>query len=325
MIAYYLVLFLFLFIIGFMYIYLARKYMIQDRPNKRSSHKSDTVRGGGIVFPLALVCYLIFFDRWQVFPVLPLLLLSLISLWDDLRNITRIYRISVHFLAIIILLIDLNLLTEFNLFVLIITAIVSVGALNAYNFMDGINGMTVSYGIVFFITILYLDQAVVSFTNAHLLNTIIVALLVFGFFNFRKNAVCFAGDIGSIVIGFLTIYLLIALIMKTGDLRYILFLSVYGVDSVITIVYRLIRRQNIFEAHRTHLYQVLVNEYNFAHLPIAALYGLCQLIINFFVIRYLTYPFMVTFIIVILPLSVVYLITRKRLEMLIGQKSGHHD
>src|SRR5690606_12868668 len=65
---------------------------------------------------------------------------------------------------------------------------------------------------------------------------------------------------------------------------YILFLTIYGIDSVWTIVRRLLRRENIFEAHRSHLYQYLGNEAGINKLLISGLYSVLQLVIGFAVI-----------------------------------------
>lgn len=91
---------------------------------------------------------------------------------------------------------------------------------------------------------------------------------------------CFAGDVGSISIAIMACFLLTKLIVQTSQPYYALMLSVYGVDVVYTIVVRLIRKENIFEAHRSHLYQILVNQKKKSHLIIAFLYGLVQLLIN---------------------------------------------
>src|SRR5690606_637064 len=107
---------------------------------------------------------------------------------------------------------------------------------------------------------------------------------VFAFFNFRTKAKCFAGDVGSVSIAFILLFALGALILKTGNFIYILFLTIYGIDSVWTIVRRLLRRENIFEAHRSHLYQYLGNEAGVNKLLISSLYTVLQLIIGLAII-----------------------------------------
>ena len=106
----------------------------------------------------------------------------------------------------------------------------------------------------------------------------ILAVLVFCLFNFRpKNkAKCFAGDVGSIGIAFIIIFLLGALILKTGDFTYIVFLAVYGVDSVLTICHRIMLHENLGEAHRKHAYQLMVNELGMSHIIVSLLYMVLQ-------------------------------------------------
>ena len=108
---------------------------------------------------------------------------------------------------------------------------------------------------------------------------------MFNFFNVRKKAKCFAGDVGSVSIAMIVMFSLLQLINATGNLVYILFLAVYGVDSILTIIHRLTKRENIFEAHRSHLYQWLVKPGPFSHLQMAMFYGLSQLLINVLVIQ----------------------------------------
>jgi hypothetical protein len=77
---------------------------------------------------------------------------------------------------------------------------------------------------------------------------------------------------------------MIKTILITGQIGYILFFSVYGIDAVITIANRIKKRENIFEAHRSHLYQYLANERGYSHLVISLIYSIVQLLINGFVI-----------------------------------------
>src|SRR5690606_2443120 len=102
-----------------------------------------------------------------------------------------------------------------------------------------------------------------------------------------------------------------ALILKTGNFIYILFLAIYGIDSVWTIVKRLLRGENIFEAHRSHLYQYLGNEVWVNKLFISSIYSVLQLVIGLFII-YInkeTSDFQIGFsIILLIILSVFYLL-----------------
>ena len=175
--------------------------------------------------------------------------------------------------------------------------------------MDGINGITGVYSLVMLLTFYYINQFGVTFTDAHFITYPILASLVFLFFNFRKKAKCFAGDVGSMSIAFWVLALLGALVVKTKDFTYFLFIGVYGIDVVSTIIQRIKMKENIFEAHRHHLYQLLVNKMNWQHLSVAALYGAIQLAINFSIIHW-ELNFWQGLLYLILPSFIIYITSK---------------
>ena len=150
--------------------------------------------------------------------------------------------------------------------------------------MDGINGITGVYSVVALAALAYVNAQVYHFVDDKLIYFSLMAVMVFNWFNFRKKARCFAGDVGSVTIAFLIVFLLGKLIIETGDFRYILFLGVYGVDSVLTIVHRIMLKENIFEAHRKHVYQIMANELKIPHLMVSLFYGALQLLVSIVVI-----------------------------------------
>jgi hypothetical protein len=75
-------------------------------------------------------------------------------------------------------------------------------------------------------------------------------------------------------------YFMIKTILVSGQIGYILFLSVYGIDAVITIFTRIKKRENILEPHRSHLYQYLANELGYSHISVSVMYAFVQLSIN---------------------------------------------
>ena len=93
------------------------------------------------------------------------------------------------------------------------------------------------------------------------------------------------GDVGSLGIAFWILALLGLLIIKTEEIKWILFLTVYGVETVLTIIERLKLKENIFDAHRRHLYQLLANEKKIDHRLISLSYAALQLLINSLVIK----------------------------------------
>jgi len=173
--------------------------------------------------------------------------------------------------------------------------------------MDGINGITGVYTLVVMGSLLYVNTKVQLFADSGFIKYAMMASLIFLFFNYRKKAKCFAGDVGSIAIAFWVIYLILKLILVTESLIWLLFLAIYGVDAICTIMHRLYLKQNIFEAHRLHFYQILSNEYKIQHRLVSLLYGLVQIIISFLVVNlYQKVDDAIIFLIIILPLLVVY-------------------
>ena len=93
------------------------------------------------------------------------------------------------------------------------------------------------------------------------------------------EAKCFAGDVGSVSIAFILLFLIGRLIIETEDFSWIVLLSVYGVDSVLTIIHRLMLHENIGLPHRKHLYQIMANELKIPHVMVSSIYMIVQAII----------------------------------------------
>jgi UDP-N-acetylmuramyl pentapeptide phosphotransferase/UDP-N-acetylglucosamine-1-phosphate transferase len=269
------------------YIRIAKKYNIVDKPNNRSSHDNVTIRGGGIVYWVAALIYVIvkpselsacFFGGISV--------AAAISFWDDIKGSSPKVRLLFHLLAMSCAFYAANLFGVSPWWAIVIGYIVFMGVVNAFNFMDGINGITGLYSIVVLGSMQYVNLQVVSFVDPDLIWFPMLASLVFLFFNFRKNARCFAGDIGSVSIAFWIVFLLLLLMIRTQSLIWIGLLFVYGVDSVCTILHRIYLRQNIFESHRLHFYQILANECHWPHLIVSSLYSAIQLICSALIIYY---------------------------------------
>ncbi len=163
----------------------------------------------------------------------------------------------------------------------IIALIVCVGASNVINFMDGINGITGGYALASLIPI-YIQNKEMGFVEESLVLTVILADVVFCLFNFRPKgkAKCFAGDVGSIGIAFILLFLIGLLIMKTGDVTYLVFLLVYGVDGCLTICHRIMLHENLGEAHRKHAYQLMANELKIGHVTVSLIYMALQMAVT---------------------------------------------
>lgn len=309
----YIIAFIIFVVILLGYFKIADHFNIIDKPNERSSHKNITIRGGGIIFPVAAFLWFLLHGFNQPWMMLALVLLAAVSFIDDVITLSSKIRIIVHLVAVSLLFWQVQLF-EIPWYGIGLTYIVVIGWINAFNFMDGINGITAFYGLVALFTFAWLNN-LMDFISQQLIIFLIISVLVFSFFNARKHAKTFAGDVGSVSMAFLLAWFMILLILKTGRLEYILLFSVYGIDSAITILFRLMQRENIFKAHRTHLYQLLGNEFQWPHVVVSGIYSITQLVINIIVILLVAENIMSwgIFISILLVLSFVYLIIRTRL------------
>ncbi len=201
------IVFLALLLVSLIYYRLAKKFNIVDKPNQRSSHSEVTVRGGGIIFPLAIIFWWIVFDFSHSWMVLGLVLISSVSFLDDIYSLSRKLRFGTQFIALSMSFYDLGVFAKEPLWSLPILYFIALGIINAINFMDGINGITGLYHVVFFGSILAVNQYFPIF-EGEMIQYIILGILVFLIFNLKKRALMFAGDIGSISLAYLTIYFL---------------------------------------------------------------------------------------------------------------------
>jgi UDP-N-acetylmuramyl pentapeptide phosphotransferase/UDP-N-acetylglucosamine-1-phosphate transferase len=303
----------FFFAAMLLYFRIADHYNIIDRPNGRSSHTEITIRGGGIIYLIAALTAVVIQPEYWV-PVLAMFIIGSISFIDDRITVSRKIRLSFHLTAVTLLFYYFNIFEDYPVWIIIPLYIVVIGIINAYNFMDGINGITGTYSLVILAGLQYVNYFQTRFIDTDMIWLPIVASIVFLFFNFRNKARCFAGDVGSVTIAFWIIFLLQELIITSGHISYILFLAVYGVDAVLTIIHRLFLRQNILDAHRLHFYQILANDQNWPHLLISTIYTSLQLLIIVLVVFFPDH-FTLLFLVTTLPLVLVYVLAKPMLQL----------
>lgn len=292
------------------YFRVAYQFNIIDKPNQRSSHSSVVLRGGGIIFLFGAWLFFGCFGHQYPWFILGLTLVGLISFIDDVHSLPDNIRLAVQFTAMFLMFYQFDILNFQDWWMAFIALIVCVGIINAYNFMDGINGITCGYSFAVLIPMIYLNSFM-NFISMSYLYVTALSLLVFGIFNFRKKAKCFAGDVGSISMAFILLFALGLLILKTGDFSYIVFLAVYGADTILTICHRIMLHENLGEAHRKHAYQLMANELKIPHVAISSIYMFLQLVISvgllFLPINHYLYMG-----VVILVLATVYLLFMKK-------------
>ena len=273
-----------LFVAELAYFKIADRFNIIDKPNERSSHETITLRGGGIIFYIGVFAYFIISGFQYPYFFLGLTLISIVGFADDILELSNRIRLSVQLISVMLMAVQVDIFA-LPWFYLLVTFIVVIGVINAYNFMDGINGITASYSLAV-AGLLAIVNSKIGFIDQELILFTLIATAVFSFFNFRKNAKCFAGDVGSVAMAYILLFILASLIIYTQNLIYILFLAVYGIDTIWTIIRRLSKKENIFKAHRSHLYQYLGNEAGVNKLVVSFIYGALQFGIGVLVLAF---------------------------------------
>ena len=269
---------------SFVYLKLANKFNIVDKPNERSSHTKVTIRGGGIIFPIAILLFFFMNDFQYPFFVLGLFLISFVSFLDDIYTLSSRVRFPFQIIAISLILFQAAF-PVFPLYYSVLCLVLGVAVINMFNFMDGINGITGMYSLavlsgMYFIN---LNEAIV---HTDLIVFSGLSLLVFGFYNFRKKALFFAGDIGSIAIGMLLFFIGFLFVLELHSPILLLLILVYGVDTALTMLYRIIyTKESILDPHRHHVYQKLVDVSKISHLKVSLGYGVLQLVVNFIILK----------------------------------------
>ena len=270
-----------LLIAELVYFNIADHFNIIDKPNERSSHTKVVLRGGGIIFLIGAWIWSAFFGFQYPWFLAAVTLAAGVSFVDDVHSLPDSVRLVVQFIAMGLMFYQLDMIHANLWWAVILALIVCVGATNIYNFMDGINGITAGYSLAVLIPAL-LQNLRGEFVENSLILVTILSVLVFSYFNFRpKNkAKCFAGDVGSVGIAFILLFMIGCLIMKTGDITWLILLVVYGVDGCCTIVHRIMLHEHLGEAHRKHAYQIMANELGMSHVTVSLIYMSIQLVIS---------------------------------------------
>ena len=289
MLVTFVIIFALLLVAELVYFKIADKFNIIDKPNQRSSHSTIVLRGGGIIFSLAMVVWAVMMavqgECQTVISYLPflvgLLMVAGVSFWDDVKSLPDSVRLIVQFVAMALMFWSMGILHWNMWWIVLIALIVCVGATNVINFMDGINGITAGYSLAVLVPLVLLNQELV-FMEPSFLIVAILGVMVFCIFNFRPKgkAKCFAGDVGSIAIAFIMLFAIGKLVVLTGDVTYLIFLLVYGVEGCLTICHRIMLHENLGEAHRKHAYQLMANELKIGHVKVSLLYMVMQLMVS---------------------------------------------
>lgn len=277
----YLIIFVLLLAAELVYFRIADKFNIIDKPNERSSHSTIVLRGGGIIFLIGAWVWSAFFGFDYPWFLAGLTLVAGVSFVDDIHSLPDSVRLVAQFAAAAMAFYQLGILHWSMWWIVLVALIVYVGATNVINFMDGINGITAGYSLAVLLPLMAVNMDG-GYVEQSLIVSTVLASLVFCIFNFRPKgkAKCFAGDVGSIGIAFIMLFLLGNVIIKTEDITWLIFLLVYGVDGCLTIVHRIMLHENLGEAHRKHAYQLMANELKIGHVKVTSLYMVMQLAVS---------------------------------------------
>jgi Fuc2NAc and GlcNAc transferase len=268
----------------------ARHKQVLDHPNARSLHVQPTPRGGGIgiVVPICLGIAALSAVVTEVRPaamwlVGGALLMAGVGFADDLRGLPATARLGAHLAAAGLIvagigtwqtiewpgLVNLNLAWAAVPFTILVVA----GLTNAYNFMDGIDGIAGSQGVVAglaWIGAAYaLDDPLLAAMGA------LIASASLGFLRFNwPPASIFMGDVGASFMGFLLGALAVYAASRAPAIATASMLSIWPFvfDTAFTLGRRAIRREQLLSAHRSHLYQRLVLT-GVSHRTTTILYG----------------------------------------------------
>ena len=261
-----------------LYYRIAIRFGIIDQPNERSSHDYISVRGAGVLFLITGLFWVLSSTNQHPYIFIGLSSIGLISLLDDIFTLPNKFRFVVHIFAVLLVFLEIGLFSS-NIFIILSVLILYLGWINAFNFMDGINGITSFYTLSILIP-LFIAFRDFSSASSSLVLFLGISVLVFMTLNVRVRALAFCGDVGAIVLAYLIGYLVITLIISTGRFEYIILGCVYGIDAIFTIFRRMLKGENIFQPHRSHLYQLLSNELNWHFIIVSLVYSLLQLVIS---------------------------------------------
>lgn len=288
---YYIIIAVLLLALELLYFRIAERFNIIDKPNERSSHNTIVLRGGGVIFLFAVWIWSAFYGFQYPLFLFAVTLAAGVSFVDDIHSLPDSVRLIAQFSAM-----GLMIWQIFNvgagafafgesvvskIVFVVLALVVCVGATNIYNFMDGVNGITAGYSLAVLVPLIIMDFRF-DFVELSFLVVMLMAVIVFSLFNFRPKgkAKCFAGDVGSVGMAFIVLFCIGLLIACTGDITWLIFLLVYGVDGCLTILHRVMLHEDLGAAHRKHAYQIMANELRIGHVKVSLLYMALQFAVS---------------------------------------------
>jgi Fuc2NAc and GlcNAc transferase len=247
-----------------------------DQPNERSSHRQPTPRGGGVAF--VLVASLASALAWLVrsgfasapSPLLavPLLALplALVGFLDDRHNLPPSWRYGVQLAtALVVILASPLVASSVGLLPLLALLLIAVTAvINFTNFMDGLDGLVAGCMAV------AMTAAAIQLSAPWPIWALVGALLGFLLWNWSPAKV-FMGDVGSTFLGAVFAALVLQASTWSEGLALLLVATPLLGDACLCVPRRLMAGQQVFQAHRLHLFQRL-HQAGWPHARVSTLY-----------------------------------------------------
>jgi len=228
-----------------------------DRPNARSLHETPVPRLGGVAVMLGALAAVPFTTTTQLLAVGLAVLLAALSLVDDLRGVPTIVRLACHLVAAAVLV--AYALLPMAWAAIVVLALAVTWMTNLFNFMDGSDGLAGGMACIGFGACALAALAAGHGALAAVCIALSASAAAFVLFNFHPARI-FLGDVGSIPLGFLTGAL--GIVGWSEDVWPLWFpLLVFGLfigDATLTLLKRLARGERVWQAHRSHYYQRLV-------------------------------------------------------------------
>ena len=262
------------------------KWAMVDIPNRRSLHYTPTPKGGGVVFAIILSVTLFVLslfrpEQLSLFLVVAIAVtpISYLGWLDDRYDISPSVRLTVQFViaSIIIYLVGpFNVIQpefmaiEIELVLVVMSLLWLVWMINLFNFMDGIDGIVTGQTIIAAVTLnfWFIYYGDIEFGFIYLI--VISTGLGFLVWNWSPARI-FLGDVGSTSLG-----MFFGLCAMVGVNQYhipmgafVLLFGVFMGDATFTLLRRLLKGENLTQAHRSHLYQRLV-EMGYSHGQVSA-------------------------------------------------------
>ena len=254
---------------------------VGDIPNNRSNHSAATPTSGGLglVAALGIMCLGagLFYPQLGLGPELPFLLalafaIAALGLFDDIfegRTLIK-FALIIGIGALAVRVMGPPAALPMGAYEIVLPYWVGLtGAVlwifvcvNGINFMDGANGFMGSFMLIASFTLTMLAMTLGAMTAAVLAGAVTFGLLGFLPYNFKRKAQIFCGDVGSLLVGFIFAIASLMLVKEAPDYRLLyvgpILLLPFLADILTTMVSRLKRKENLFAAHSSHLYQKLI-------------------------------------------------------------------